>query len=87
MPKHISSYLDPSTCSGDNFIVWKKEICSIALETEDGEIFSDFKRLEFQDIWDETIILDWLEPVIWEGKAALVLHCRKLNSEEKRTVL
>lgn len=82
MPKNISSYYDPSTCSGDDFVVWKKELCSIALETENGEVFSDFKRLEFQDIWDDTIVLDWLEPAIWEGKACLILHCHKLNNKK-----
>ena len=69
---------DLAMCSSDEFIVSKKEIVSIALEASDGsECQSEFDRLEFQDIWEQTVILDWLEPVVHEGQAALLLHCHR----------
>ena len=67
---------DLAMCSSGEFIVSRKELVSIVLTDENGEeVQSNFDRLEFQDIWDRTVILDWLEPTIWEGQAALILHC------------
>ena len=75
---------DLSCCSGDNFVVWKKEICSLVIEHPGDipETRTEFKRLEFQEIIDdETVMLDWLEPVIFNNEPALVLHCHLLKEE------
>jgi hypothetical protein len=49
------------------------------------ETHSKFQRLEFQDIWgDDDVILDWLEPTIWEAEPALIIHCHLLSTEKKK---
>lgn len=76
---------DLSSCSGDNFVVWKKEICSLVISHPDDtpETRTEFKRLEFQEIIDDqTVMLDWLEPVIFNNAPALVLHCHILEEEK-----
>lgn len=66
------------TSNGEDFFIWKKEICSIAIEDENGtEVFGKFQRLEFYELCDQDLVIDWLEPVIHNNSPALVLHCTK----------
>lgn len=64
-------------CISNDFIVDLKETCSIQIREEGLENYSEFKRLEFQEIYDDDIVLDWLEPVIHDGLPALILHCHR----------
>lgn len=66
------------TYNGEDFCICKKEICSIAVydELTGEEKFTEYQRLEFQNIRDQDYILDWLEPVIYDGEPALILHCK-----------
>ena len=63
-------------CAGDEFVVWKKEICALIVEGPDGNDrpITNFMRLEFHEDL-ECLELDWLEPTIHNGKPALILHC------------
>lgn len=73
--------LDISSCAGDNCVVWKKEICQLVIDEQPP---TDFKRLEFHTIMDEeTVMIDWLEPTIYNGQPALILHCSILKGENK----
>jgi uncharacterized protein (UPF0128 family) len=64
------------TLNGEDFLIWKKEICAI----EVNDKLTDFKRLEFLMFEnygknEPEYILKWLEPTIHDGKPALILHC------------
>lgn len=65
------------TLNGEDFIIWKKELCILEISDSDGNIIrTECKRLEFHwELLEEDLILDWLEPEIYDDKAILVLHC------------
>lgn len=66
-------------CSCDDFCVSNKELCKLVIdEIDNTQTEINFKRLEFHDeIWGWDIFLNWLEPVIHNGKPALVLYCTR----------
>ena len=66
-------------CSGDEFVVWKKEICALVIDDLNGDTLpmSKFTRLEFHEDL-ETLELDWLEPTIHDNNPALILYCHRI---------
>lgn len=74
--KELDAYCNPAACAGDDFIIWKKEICRVVFVDKDGNrTISEPKRLEFHEaIWDQCWVLNNVSPELWNEQAILVLE-------------